>query len=128
MGESDGVAGRTPIQTVHADFPHTASQWSLRSPHYANPGHRARRHAIQGEVSPPDAVHRGVEATVRGPLGRDPQSTLQLARFDSGLPPTGGVGTGLAGHALTRPCAADMSADFDPTVSLGSRIGVDPHA
>ena len=51
----------------------------------------------------------GVEATVRGPLGRDPQSTLQLAHFGDGRRPIGGVGTGLAGHALTRPCAADMT-------------------
>ena len=36
-----------PFQTVRADFPHTASRWSLRSPHYANPGYRIvprRRH------------------------------------------------------------------------------------
>ena len=46
------VAGRTPIQTVHADFPHTASQWSLKSPHYANPGHRTRHHAVQRRSTP----------------------------------------------------------------------------
>ena len=31
--QGGAVAGRTPIQTVHADFPHTASQRSLRSRH-----------------------------------------------------------------------------------------------
>jgi hypothetical protein len=25
----------TPVQTVHADFPHTAYQWSVGSQHYA---------------------------------------------------------------------------------------------
>ena len=61
------------------------------------------------EVSPPDTVHQGVETALRGPLGGGPQSTLQLAYFDGGPRPPGGVGTGHAGHALTRPCAVDMT-------------------
>jgi len=31
--------GRTPFQTVHADFPHTAYRWSLEPVHYAAPGY-----------------------------------------------------------------------------------------
>ena len=46
-GDAASKAASTPIQTVRADFPHTASQWSLRSPHYANPGYRTRHHAAQ---------------------------------------------------------------------------------
>ena len=31
--------GKTPVQTVRADFPHTAYRWSLVRPHYADPGY-----------------------------------------------------------------------------------------
>ena len=37
-----------------------------------------------------------------------PKSAMQLAHFVDGLAPTGGVGTGPAGHALARPCVADV--------------------
>jgi len=30
--------GKTPVQTVRADFPHTAYRWSLVTPHYAVSG------------------------------------------------------------------------------------------
>ena len=81
MPRNGMVAGRTPIQTVHADFPHTASQWSLKSPHYANLGHRTRHHAVQRRSALQTRSIGGGKAAVRGPLGRDPQSTLQLAHF-----------------------------------------------
>jgi hypothetical protein len=29
---------KTPFQTVHADFPHTAFRWSLMTQHYAASG------------------------------------------------------------------------------------------
>ena len=33
------------------------------------------------DVTPPDPVHQGMEAALRGSLGRDPQPALQLAHF-----------------------------------------------
>ena len=33
------------------------------------------------DVTPPDPIHQGMEAAFRGSLGRDPESTLQLAHF-----------------------------------------------
>ena len=52
------------------------------------------------DVTPVDAVVQRMEASSRLPLGRDPQSALQLSHFVDGLAPAGVVGTGLAGHAL----------------------------
>jgi hypothetical protein len=49
-----------------------------------------------------------MEAAFRGSLGRDPESTLQLAHFVGGRVPTGVSGTGPAGHALARPRAFDV--------------------
>jgi hypothetical protein len=48
-----------------------------------------------------------MEAAFRGSLGRDPESTLQLAHVIDHRRVIGVVGTGLAGHALVRPCALD---------------------
>ena len=61
------------------------------------------------DVTPPDPIHQGMEAALRGSLGRDPESTLQLAHFVDGRAPTGVVGTGPAGHALARACAANVT-------------------
>ena len=33
------------------------------------------------DVTPPDPIHQGMEAALRGSLGRDPESALQLAHF-----------------------------------------------
>ena len=30
------MEANTPVQTVHADFPHTAYQWSVGAQHYAD--------------------------------------------------------------------------------------------
>ena len=57
------------------------------------------------DVIPPDPVHQGVEAPFPGPLGRGPKASLQLAHLVERRTPLGGVGSGLAGHALARPCA-----------------------
>ena len=46
------VAGRTPSQTVRADFPHTASQWSLKSEHYANTESRSTTTPPRGGQPP----------------------------------------------------------------------------
>ena len=61
------------------------------------------------DVTPVDAVHQRMEAATRLPLGRPPESALQLAHFVDGLAPTGVVGTGAPGHALMRPCAVDVA-------------------
>src|ERR1700730_5988580 len=50
-----------------------------------------------------------METAARLPLGRTPESALQLAHFVGGLASAGVVGTGRAGHALTRACAADIA-------------------
>ena len=91
------VAGRTPIQTVHADFPHTASQRSLRSRHYANSGIKTHDHAAQRR----SASRHGFRHGRSGPAFAwpQPQSAWQLARFDDGPTPIGVIGTGRAGHA-----------------------------
>ena len=60
-------------------------------------------------VSSPDPIHQGVKASVRGSLGRDPESALQLAHVIDGRRPTGVIGTGPAGHALARACAANVT-------------------
>ena len=36
------------------------------------------------DVTPPDPIHQGMEAALRGSLGCDPESTLQLAHFVDG--------------------------------------------
>ena len=61
------------------------------------------------DVTPMDPIEQGMEAAFRGSLGRDPQSTLQLAHFVGGRVPPGVIGAGLAGHALARPCAVDRT-------------------
>ena len=61
------------------------------------------------DVTPVDAVQQRMETSARLPLGRTPESALQLAHFVDGLASTGVVGTGPAGHALARACAADIA-------------------
>ena len=61
------------------------------------------------DVSPPDPIQQGVKAPFRGPLGRGPEGALQVAYFVEGGAPTGGVGTGPAGHALARALAARLT-------------------
>ena len=61
------------------------------------------------DVTPVDAVQQRMEASARLPLGRTPESALQLAHFIAGLPSTGVVGTGRAGHALARACSSDIA-------------------
>ncbi len=61
------------------------------------------------DVTPVDAVQQRMKTAARLPLGRTPQSTLQLAHFVEGLASLGVVGTGRAGHALARACSADIA-------------------
>ena len=60
------------------------------------------------DVTPVDPVQQGMEAALRGSLGRDPESTLQLAHFIPRRTPMWVIGTRLTGHALARPCALDV--------------------
>ena len=60
------------------------------------------------DVTPVDPIQQGMEAALRGSLGRDPQSTLQLAHFVHRQGPMRGSGSGRAGQALARPCALDV--------------------
>ena len=51
----------------------------------------------------------GHESVAPGIAGRDPESALQLAHVVDGRRPTGVIGTGRAGHALARACAANVT-------------------
>ena len=102
-GDAASEPTSTPHQTVRADFPHTASRCpsgaALCRPRILPPpGHLE-------DVTPPDPIQPGMEAALRGPLGRHPESALQLAHVvDHRV--TGVIGP--CGHALARPSAADM--------------------
>src|SRR5712691_2192008 len=61
------------------------------------------------DVTPVDAVEQRMKTSARLPLGRTPESALQLAHFVEGLASVGVVGTGRAGHALARACSADIA-------------------
>jgi hypothetical protein len=61
------------------------------------------------DVTPADAVHQCMEAPTRLSLGRTPESASQLAHFGHRLASMGVIGAGLAGHALARPCPADVA-------------------
>ena len=61
------------------------------------------------DVTPVDAVQQRMKTSARLPLGRTPESALQLAHVVDGRASTGVVGTGLAGHALARACSADVA-------------------
>ena len=50
-----------------------------------------------------------MEAAARLPLGRTPESALQLAHVVDRLASAGVIGTGLAGHALARACSTDVA-------------------
>ena len=61
------------------------------------------------DVTPPDPVHQGMKASLRGSRGRDPESAWQLAHVVGGRMSAGGVGTGPAGHALARACSTNVT-------------------
>jgi hypothetical protein len=102
-GDAASDSTSTPHQTVRADFPHTASRCpsgaALCRPRMQPPPCRLE------DVTSPDPIQQGMEAALRGPLGRDPESALPLAHFvDHRV--TGVIGP--SGHALARPSAADL--------------------
>jgi len=61
------------------------------------------------DVTPVDPIQQGMEAALRGSLGCDPESTLQLAHFVDHRMMIGVSGSGPAGHALARPCSVDLT-------------------
>jgi len=67
-------------------------------------------------VNPPDAVHQGVKASIRPPLGGHPQPPLECSHVVCGLPPVRVVGSGLAGHVLAphSPSAPPPQGPFPP--------------
>lgn len=56
-----------------------------------------------------EVVVKGVEAPSRGPLGRGPQSSLQVAYFLARRRAAGVVRSALGGHSLARACADDTA-------------------
>src|SRR5690606_30404851 len=54
------------------------------------------------DVTPPDPIHQGVEATTRVLLGRDVEPSLQASNVVDRTSATGVVGP--SGHALARTC------------------------
>jgi hypothetical protein len=65
------------------------------------------------DVTSVDMVVQGVETPLRGPLGRGPQSPLQVAHFLARPEAAGVVRSGRAGHSLAR-------ARFDDTATPGT--------
>src|SRR5690606_5465687 len=63
------------------------------------------------DVTPVDAIVQSVEAPIRAPLGRGPQSPSKLSHFVDGLvAPAGVVGPSLSpGHALTLTSVTDLT-------------------
>ncbi len=96
----------TPAQTVHADFPHTAYQWSsARSIVRPYPkGQRLRRSRSRLTCRQQDVTPAGwvlhMHAPTRCPLGCGPELLLQLSRFCNRLEADGVLRSGLAGQSL----------------------------
>jgi len=97
---------------VRADFPHTASGWSLGSQHCAVPSKQPHASSPAGGRHPSTVVHH-VEAPPRMPLGCRPQSPSQLSRFVVRLLAAGVVRSGHAGHSLAL-------THFDDTTTPGT--------
>ena len=64
---------------------------------------------LQQDVTPADVVVQRVEAPSRRPLGRGPQSSLQLSHFVARPTAGGVVRSALGGHSLALTCFADMT-------------------
>jgi hypothetical protein len=88
---------KTPVQTVRADFPHTAYRWSVRMRRYADTRTDGPSPRLSTSVTPSRrAAAGGLHPRADWP---HPQSMLRVARFDTELTPSGVIGTGPAGHA-----------------------------
>jgi len=109
------MGANAPVQTVHADFPHTAYQWSsARSIVRPCPsGQRLRRRgnrlACHRQVVTPTGwvLHRHTPA--RCPLGYGPELPLQLSHFVARHVVDGVVRSGLAGHSLALTRSISMT-------------------
>mgnify|MGYP006339759885 CR=1 FL=1 len=108
------MEANTPAQTVHADFPHTAYQWSsVRSIVRFCPSGQALHRGVhpashQQGVAPPGWVLH-LRASARRPLGCGPELPLQLSHFVAAVSCVGVVRSGLAGHSLALTRSISMT-------------------
>ena len=132
------MEANTPTQTVHADFPHTAYQWSstrsiVRPCPKGQALHRSVRAASHQQGVTPHGSVLPLLASARCPLGCGPELPLQLSHFVVGLSSVGVVRSGLAGHslALTRSISMTTAGTLPSSRvmphglrRLGLRLGV----
>jgi len=114
-GPKAGMGANAPVQTVHADFPHTAYQWSsARSIVRPCPsGQRLRRRgnrlACHRQGVTPTGWVRHMHTPARCPLGYGPELPLQLSHFVARHVVDGVVRSGLAGHSLALTRSISMT-------------------
>jgi hypothetical protein len=100
---------------VHADFPHTAYQWSsARSIVRARSCEQGLRRvmdrtACRLQVVTPTRLVLHMHAPARCPLGCGPELPLQLSRSCNRLDADGVLRSGLAGQSLTLTCYLSMT-------------------
>ena len=100
---------------MHADFPHTAYQWSsARSIVRPCPcGQRLRRRgnrlACHRQGVTPTGWVRHMHTPARCPLGCGPELPLQLSHFVARFITDGVVRSGLAGHSLALTRSSNMT-------------------
>ena len=96
-----------PVQTVHADFPHTAYRWPVGSQHYAASCFQksctgeGRSMPSWGSHAPGGARTSHGNATAPVPAWLRPKLPSQLWRFGMSLMAQGVPRSGLAGQSLT---------------------------
>ena len=106
---------KAPVQTVHADFPHTAYQWPVGSQHYAS--FSCKKDCTEKPISTPaEGRHSPAgDRTKRGNtgcpvlLGCGPELPLQLSHFVARHQVDGVVRHGLAGHSLALTRSTSMT-------------------
>ena len=100
------MGANAPVQTVHADFPHTACQWPVGSQHCAvHPceWRCTRQHTpTPARGRHPPQVHARCVGTAPAqyPLGYGPELPLQLSPFGVGRLSHGALRHGLSGQSL----------------------------
>ena len=129
----------TPVQTVHADFPHTAYQWSSAHsivrpcPCEQRLRRVVDRTACRLQVVTPTSLVLHMHAPARCPLGCGPELPLQSSHFVAWLIATGVVRSGHAGHSLALTRSTSMTTAGTLPSSrvmphglrrLGSRLGL----
>lgn len=108
------MEANTPAQTVHADFPHTAYQWSsARSIVRFCPKGQALHRSVRAASRQQGATPRGwvlhLRASARCPLGCGPELPLQSSHFVAAVSCVGVVRSGLAGHSLALTRSISMT-------------------